>query len=456
MNPAEKKITKGLDHAVSQKRAGKTPTEAAILGAKFAELNPDMTERLVEAFNIALSNSGIRKAQDKTASFPLANKEEVIAKTFGDLVPAKNEKSASSSPEEFLFIGRRNVELGWKLPSEQKSAELDRPVIEQAYGACDLAVSGLSKLAQDLVKLELEMGDSFSAICSHFSLSENCGQKFAELEHRVVAELGEPYVPFMTNIYEAAGLDRRKIARFSGEADVGAYFPDTEEWRLLCDLQTKTAAFIEAAENHKLAEIETQKSIRETQDLVGELNAPFSLKKQKCASDLLSKGASLDKIAKEGGDESKPGKSSGPVIPAINKVFDSKNNLVTSAQSGTASAISDEYQKAYLEDQKRHFTGPKDEVNAEMDNVRRSTILQEIMANDEIVGRMSPSDIQHSYQSLLSLAPALTLDHDLVRGWLRNASASQALDPFAAGSLVKVQGDIAKTKAIEKGLIKPT
>ena len=96
MNAAELKISQALDHAVDLKREGKTPNEAAIGGAKRAGLNPDMTDRLVEALNIALTNSTIRKMEDKTASFPIADKSTVISEVFGDLEPKKERKEAST------------------------------------------------------------------------------------------------------------------------------------------------------------------------------------------------------------------------------------------------------------------------------------------------------------------------------------------------------------------------
>ncbi len=455
MNPAEQKISKALDHAVDLKRQGKSPDDCMIDSAKKAGLNADMTERLVEAFNIALTNSSLRKMADKTASFPIASKTAVLRGVFCDLEPEDKSKTASSAPGEgFFSIERSSPALNWPgTGTLRKTAELSGPVIAKAYGACDISRSMLSKLAQDVMAAEMRMADTFNGLCVRLSLSDGL-DKFAAIEHQALAEYGPQYAPILQNIYEAAGLDRLKVARFSGQPDIGAYFPPDATWLAFQDNVSATKELIQIQGAYQKLAMETEKLVRETQNLVGELNNPVKIKKR--AADLVGTGFdfSIEKTA-EGDDKSSKGGPSLSFSKAIPQVFDKEHALISSAQSGVSGGITDEYQKAHTEAQKAHFRGPKDEMGMEADNIRRHRILAELVSNDDIISRMPHADIERSYGSLLSLSPDLTLDPSVVAGWLRNSSSTQALDPFAAGQLVKTQQDLMKNRLLGSGQLKP-
>ena len=145
----------------------------------------------------------------------------------------------------------------------------------------------------------------------------------------------------------------------------------------------------------------------------------------------------------------------GMLSKTVASPFDRGSGVVSSIQSGVSGAVSDSYQRAHIEATKNRMRGPKDEADAERDNLVRQSILSELVNNDEIISKMPHHDIEHSYNSLLTLSPSLTLDHNIVRGWLRNSTATQALDPFTAGSLIKIQQDAQKNKLLASGQLKP-
>jgi hypothetical protein len=466
MNAAETKISKALDHAVDLKKAGSSPNDAVIGGAKLAGLNPDMTDRLVEAFNIALTNSTIKKMGDKTASFPIADKSEVMRGVFSDLESSSGErKEASISEEPFFSVERSNPGLGWAgIGSLRKEAQLEAPLIAKSYAACDAAKAELSKLAVDVLAAETEVTDSFFGLCGKLTQSDG-SHKFAALEEQVLCERGPSFAPVLDNIYKAAGLDRFKVARFTGTTVRGSYFPPNEIHQAFEHNLAAISKLAEVEDRHQKASIETEKSVRETEDLVGQLNEPFKLKKRASpAADLLDAGFDFAKHADDRGDNGdkgdKPSPGAGDMISSFSKAvpspFDKSHGLIPSVQAGASKAVGDEYQRGFLESQKRFYQGPKDESAMEMDNLKRHRILAELVSNDEIISKIPHHKIEQSYGSLLNLAPELTLDPSIVAGWLRNAHSSQALDPFSAGQLVKVHQDLVKTKAIEGGQIKPS
>lgn len=453
MNLAEKKITQALGRAVDFRKQGASPNKCLIAAAKEADLNPDMTERLVEGFNIALTNSTLKSMPDKTASFPIAQKEAVLEGVFGNLTPRENKKEASRSDAPFFSISRSNPNLNW--PSSRmgsKEAQFLPPIITQAHSACDQAKNDLSKVAQDLLQASLAWEKSYGDLCRELSLSGGAN-KFAALERQALTEFGPDASAFLDGVYESAGLDRLKIARFSGEVESVAYFPPTQEWNLLQSTLKHAADFGRIENEFKIAAAETARLVDETQGLVGELTGGARV--QKDAADFLVANAKF--AFDDGGDDSKKNNGS-DVISTISRAlpsqFNSGRGMIPSAQTGMASAIGEEHQKAYMEGQRDFYRGPKDENQVEMDNIRRSRILAELVSSDEIISRIPPKDIERSYGSLLTLAPQLTLDPNIVAGWLRNSSSTQALDPFSAAQLVKTQQDLTKNKLLESGQLK--
>lgn len=461
MNEAEKKIVKALDTAIEHKNAGLAPDDALTKAAMTHGLNSDMTERMVEAFNIALVNSSIRRMDDKTASFPVGNKDTVMSAVFNRFEPADRSKTAGAENEEFFSVVHpKNISLGWgetKTPLA-KTAGLELTQIAHAYGACDLLRAGLSKLAQDCISAELRTNDSFSELCNHLAESGN-HSKFAGLEHQALYEYGEGVKPLMQELYEAARLEHSKVARFSGMMNAAfVHFPKSATWDLLQGFINNSQSMAAAVEKRQKEGAAVQSQIDDTYRMIRQLSDDSFESTEKSAADLLVEGGTIPKLAYEDKGDETPSSGVDPVgmlSKAVASPFDRGNSFVSSVQSGVSGALADSYQKAHIEATKNHMRGPKDEADAEKDNLIRQSILSELVNNDEIVSRMPHKDIEHSYGSLLSLSPTLTLDHNLVRGWLRNSAATQALDPFTAGSLIKVEQDARKNKLLASGQLKP-
>lgn len=456
-NEAERKIARALDSAVQLKNSGSAPDDCLIKAASMHDLNPDMTERLVEAFNIALTNSTIRKLGDKTASFPIASKSAVLSGVFDRLAPADKSKTASSAEEDFFRISHKPVLLGWDATGTAlaKTARLESVMISQAHGACDRLHSGLSKLAQDKMAAELKVNDAYADLCNHLVTSDNL-HKFAGLEHQALSEYGDSIKPLLDELYSSTRLDKFKVARFSGTVEKVEYFQKSAGWDLLQGFVSSVQALDEAAGKHSKEAAVVQQQIGETHGLIHVLNGGKD-PEPKCAADLLTgNGDFFLKKAEEDDVQPSSGVDAvGMVSKAVASPFDRGNNFVSSIQGGVAGALSETYQKAHAEAQKNKLRGPKDEADMERSNLIRQRILAELVNGDEIISRMPHTDVEHSYSSLLSLAPDLTLDHNVVRGWLRNSAATQALDPFTAGQLIKTQQDSQKNKLLSSGQLKP-
>ena len=86
-----------------------------------------------------------------------------------------------------------------------------------------------------------------------------------------------------------------------------------------------------------------------------------------------------------------------------------------------------------------------------MDNAKRHAILHDLIVNDDIISKVPHQDIQQHYNTLLGIAPDLTLHSSIVRSYLRQAAANQAVDPFTALQFSQLQGQHSKNKMLRDG-----
>lgn len=464
MNTAEKKIKTALNLAVDFKNNGSDPTEAVSKAASLEALNPDMTERLVEAFNIALTNATIKNASDKTASFPLADRDTVMKNVFDIYeAPAKTDKEASVDAAPHIQIEAGDIDLSWMLDGRQKVANLDNPeeMVRHVYGTCQNAQHELSKVAQDVFAASQNMERGFLDVCSIATTSEFLG-KFAMFEMQALSEYGEQVRPVLDNIFDAAGLDRFGEKRFEGSVKLASdFFPETEIYSAFDRLMNATTAYHEAEGIYSQKEAEVQSQTAETNALLREavrgVSAPGT--EVKHAADLLgpilpdAPSTLWDKLGEDKQDDGGGGGIKGidPTALTGSSPFDRGSGLLPASWKGISSSISDQYSQAHGEAMKNYFRGPKDEVDLEKDNIKRMTILRQLMAEDEIISKIDPKQVEQNYNALLQTAPHMTLNPAVVQGWLRQSSATQAVDPFTAKQLLDLEKGSLQNKALAKG-----
>lgn len=458
MNTAERKIKVALNKAVEFRNGGDSPTEAVSKAASVESLSPDMTERLVESFNIALTNATIGKAEDKTASFPLADRDQVMAKVFDVYEKKKSKKEASESSVDFFTEEMGETGDSW-LNNRDKFAELDNPteMIRQVIGSCQEAEKQISKYAQDVLAASIKMEGEFMEICDIASCSDFLG-KFAAFEMQALSEYGEDVRPIVDNIYEVAGMGRFAEPRFSGSVKIASeYFPGSKIYSAFDRLMQATTEYhkSEIDRDHKVAELKELE--KETISLMHEAASndySFSLTPKSAAS-ILSGSVDSDfwKEADEKKDKPKP--KSPSLIGSLggigkNPLSESKGRL-NSVWEGAGKDITEQYQQAHSQATENYYNGPKEEVKSEMDNVRRQAILRELMSNDDIISKVDPRHIEQSYNTLLTMAPDLTLQPSVVQGWLRQSTATQSVDPYMAKQLLDLQQGVLKNKALSSG-----
>ena len=457
MNRAERKISLALSEAAAHHKGGMDPNQSIAKAASAHKLNPDMVERVVEGFNIAKTNSTIAKASDKTASFPIADRDEVLRMVFksGHKKAGhfeSQEEELHITPGRSLEVHRGRIDLDWsdgrKLAEDAGEV---RDAVRQMQGAILEEKAQLSKLGQDVLLHETQAFNAMTDVVSYFQTSSNLG-KFAQFEQEILSEYGVEAREALDAIYDLSALSNQKEARFAGEVKLGSCLIEpTPAHRSFDRLMEKRSAYLASEE----AREKLDREIHEKEGIYRDLSRQISqldLSTPTSAADLLdlkkksSLSAPLDPIEAWVGS----GKQADLSLEAP------AQTVIGAAQGGITSGIGAQYGKAHEKAMERHYKAPKDQADMEMDNVKRQTILQQLMSNDEIISRMDPKHVESHYNTLLSIAPDLTLNHAVVQSFLRQSGANQSVDPFTAKQLADLQGQHTQNKILRDGKPAPS
>lgn len=460
MNKVERKIEGALKEAAQLHRDGTKATEAVVKAARSHNLNPDMTSRVVEAFNIAKTNSTIPRLKDKTASFDQAILEDVLGQVFK--TPSRNKRaSAEVEAEEqieeaLLEFEEKKASLpdfSWTANQKIAAAPEDiTEVIHQAFGVQHVLRNDLSKAAQARMSAESSAVRNFREVVEFFNTSNNVG-KFADFETDVLSEYGEAARPTLDLIYEGARLEARREERGTQVKIGSRYFTPSTAHQLFDGLMESMDSCHATGEALSLCGTDVTEK---TAVLSGLINESQGLSpKVASALDLLDFGSKKKKAA----DDAGPGVGgvANDLINSATKILPEAKldpqGLLPSIRSGVSGAISGQYQAAHTKAMEAAIKGPQDQVDAEIANVRRQAILSDIVSNDEHISKMPHADIEKAYSALLQLSPDLTLNHSVVTSFLRQAGTNQAVDPFTAAQLVGLQQDLLKNKAYAGGAV---
>ena len=459
MNRAEKQIKIAMEEAAAHLRQGMSPNDALVKAANDNHLNPEMTKRAIEGFNIALTNARIAKATDKTASFPIVQADAVMDRVF--LNPQGTSKDTPLFKEagvgvDELVIECSPIHLDW-VPNEKLAEDpgILSGAVQRATSWIQAADHQLSKAAQDVLSFERLCEQSLNDLVYTFQAVEGL-EKFASFEEQIYSEYGEQARPTLNILHDLCGAcaprhtgDLPKVASLS--------FGATPAHQSFDQLMGASACYLEAVEARDALVRDFSEKRAELQEMMIELMGGKAREiPTNNAADLL--GANFNKGARAPqdpletfvhGDSTNKGaafdssKFLGIATPGL--------HLSPSVQKGDESSIAGQHEKARTRAIEQEYKGPKEEVDLEMDNVRRQAILRELMANDEIISRQNPHRIEGAYTTLLRIAPELTLHPAIVQSFLRSSGSQQAVDPFMAKQVAELQGITLKNKELAKG-----
>ena len=93
---------------------------------------------------------------------------------------------------------------------------------------------------------------------------------------------------------------------------------------------------------------------------------------------------------------------------------------------------------------KKKDTTIADHIN----NLRRSSILQDLYDNDPILSEANPKELMNAYSTIVQTSPEVSLNKEVVRAILRQSVNSMAVSPFDAKQWADLENVNLKNKVL--------
>lgn len=462
------KLMTALHTAVGYFNQSGDPNGAVVKAASDFNFNVDQTARLIETFNTARTIYHYKSASDRSQSFGLADPAAVIPMMFE--VPAEKAASARTydvadyseyDRPEFDYQDNMVVKAGGvhddvKQAEVTQFADTNLDTLGARANKVTRTQRGLAKTARDesnvcgakasmlLSKLASEMSRGYA---------EDCESKFARLfggyaSNPLFSPVMDKFAEFVPEQYKVAAATDLVI----DDRDLGAEI----------DLLKEAKSFMEAeAEFLGYASILEKEADAFESEFMGLVMTQLPAAYVKSSSILETLNPMLVKASAGDG---KPEKPKGPeplfqfgpdkASPGYGKPGMFSDILGSSLSEGAKKPIT-EHVSTGLD---KVIFGPTERGNQDLSerlkNVHRQIMLEDLMTNDPVLSDEAPETVANAYQAVLSMAPDLASNKEVVRAILRQSVHSVAISPYEAQSWTDLEKNIRNIsgKADSKGM----
>jgi hypothetical protein len=448
-----------LKTAVQHFNTLQDPNQAVVKAAQEHDFNTEQTTRLVETFNTARTIFHFKHAADRSTEFPLAKSAVVIPAMFSEEDCSPAEKAAVGQdysayeipeadyqsglmidkaagvqmvdiPEPRTIVSNVDAELGHQCHRAQSALmtqrQISKAASDEARVAANYASQTLTKLAQALATgYEDICQDQYNRFCRVLMADTTLSPVYTKLAEFVPQWLE---TGFQNEKWADAVVEDRDLSAYMGLAKTAREYMDAEvEMLAMSSVLQKEASdfereFTEMVVPNAPVEKEAQLSdfvdwrlVKEAQSLLMVL--PASSSKEKPVK---------EKPVKEKPVKEKPGYG---MFPAVGEA----------AAEGAKKPISSFVETGL--DKMLH--GPTERANTSMSqrlqNVQRQIMLEELMTTDPILAEEEPETVTRAYQQIVSMAPQVSMQPEVVRSLLRAMSHSVGVDTFDATSWTKLE-----------------
>lgn len=446
-------LGEALVKAVEFFNSGCDPNEAIVKSAQAMHFNLDQTDRLVEKFNTARTINYFEKnPEDRTQNFDIASKEKVAEYLFGD----KAEKKASSDVDEYHDYSCYDArESDYFAPPAEKKAEEDagNPDLEDRHGVSGYSTESLqrmilkrasehaeqAKFIRDQIgmigdEVATELSKIASAVVSGYDPDLRYATFKAACEDSPVFKSFDSLVPEHVK-KEAAKHDR--LFKRANVIDLEDMQPLANELEKIAEVMKGVEEFEKEAERH---EAYRRNIIDNLTKIAAKPDSGSTTQKDDAydaARDFLQLGS--DVIGT-------PATRIGGMGKDVAETIGGKG-LSEYLDTGFLGSRED-IEKAVFGPKKKDST-IKDHIN----NLRRSTILQDLYENDPILQEADPDALAEAYKTIIQTSPEVSLNKEVVRAVLRQSVNSMAVSPFDAKQWADLENVIGKNKLQAEGKV---
>ena len=449
-----------LKAAVGEYNAGATDVDAVVKAAQAADFNPDQAQRLVEAYNTTKTISMFKVASDRTVSFSTADADKVMAALFDAKALAGRKVAAAKSagaPYAFDYSEYDRPEPGFgkaadygdygvkpapkPLPSFDSIARAACLAIDEAKGSADKCAGDagvlgeqyrgvLAKLARSLVQDQGEVDRTERAL-AWFKAA------YPEQADPVIEDL-RAFLPPTHAQKQAANV--RMSAFGLTHFDIDELFKEAVDLKLAkaelaaCSDEFSKLAASWQSEFDKIAGLAPQEPSAEDKGVAGLFDPGFLAKSAKSTYETVSTWDMLT------GKED-PRKSTVESADPLGELFQLGNKTI-------GGSVGAEVGKVIPKVVSGPATRAEGKSRDKLRNFQRQLMLEDLMSNDPVLSGVDPDVALRNYESLVRLAPDLSMNKEVVRSVLRTAANAEALSPYDAKQMADVENVMRKTLAI--------
>ncbi len=442
-------IKHAVHDIVNEINSGMTPQAATIKVARQLELNNNFIKRAAEAVNVALHYNHFKKnANAKAEDFPIVDAQKVAEEVL-----TLNTKTAAQFKSE-LFSSLQHDEVAPKfaryLEDGPHKKAYEKILAEKAESAFPMSIKGvyeksanyirdLKKTAEDAqavaMEADFQVTRTFGSILEKFAKASDYRTSFDEFESQVYSKYGEKANEWLDLIYKSAHV---QDARGKHDSNYTMFNP-CPELALFDNFLAK------AAQLHTIK--------KEAED--AEYN--YNFEKKYIQEAFVKRGCELFKVAAEPtgsilerleADTVKQKEKlaeldeTDPVLANIKLQKEAALNKETLKIKEAVDYIDQAMNSARAEAK----PGLTATTNSEADNRDRAFLLQELATTDPILSKIPTQHVVNSYQQLMRIAPEISKEKDMVRSYLRQSTATQALDPYQGQQLIEANTKLLKIK----------
>jgi len=404
---AVRAVTAGIEER------GLSPTDSVIKVAKDLALGPPMIQLVVQACNIgraAYQREKHATVLDKTATFPLARYEDVIAAIYPSKpeTPAKAAEAVAvsdeySRPPQYA-AHREETKLRVKVAAMKLPPLVDKPppaypsdpdfALRKKYGAVQKAAQLVEAARLEVSRLRDQLVAVVAPLRDYFKHAE--ALPIGEVRYNASRLLGPLIHPFLDYV---KGASKIKETRHHKQAQAVATAQPPYTWLAegICLVQQLHAAKQVLAER-----------TREFQEKTGAISRPSAVS---------SKTAGLF------------------------------NDILGGAIGGTMTQALMPKPTNELVESARNSLETPDQTN-ELRQIRSRAMLSDFLANDEVISGHPPEAVTEAYNEIAQLAPRAATQPGLMRAMLRKRLSEGQLAPFEGEQLANIEKTLRQTETI--------
>jgi hypothetical protein len=487
-------LMKALDVAVRNFNGGMSDNEAVIKAAADHQFNPDQTRRLLETYNTAKSIYFFKKAEDRRGSFPLADPDAVLPALFSGV--AENTPKSAGLPEQAFYSEREfHYDGKWAFDPfgvrQDGATELEKAASAQGntglsldtlyrslkkHAATNRQVAGRCMATANFCQYRHD--DNLRKLAAFVSQDYHEPDRLAQVEHYMWSlhgrNLAEPVMQDLLTCLPAGSTEKRAGDRLERlPTDFGQRHP--AEAALVKEAFEARSAVGQLQALAATFEKEADQMLRQWSEIAG-LAPPTDNAERgmsgffdEALRDRLSKKAQatgqspLAQMAfppagplkarqtpspqrQSRGGESEKEEREKPKAEEKKK----PESLLSKAVSGGLSALGSGMSEALKMPVQRAMTSITSGGEAEEEhrltgtlrNMQRKLLLEDLLVNDPVLSGEDPQAVVTAYQTMVNMAPEVSLNKEIVRSVLRTAANAVSFSPFDARNIAELEGEL--------------